>query len=57
VEVKVADFDIKEAVKLLSSDHSLASFNKDIAEELKKKHPSPSRELFSHTLSNQETFL
>jgi hypothetical protein len=36
VEVKVADFDIKEAVKLLSSDHSLASFNEDVAEEFKK---------------------
>jgi hypothetical protein len=30
----------------LSSDDSLASFNEDVAEELKKKHPSPSRELF-----------
>jgi hypothetical protein len=46
VEVKVADFDIKGAIKLLSSDDSLASFNEDVAEELKKKHPSPSRELF-----------
>jgi hypothetical protein len=27
VETKVADFDIKGAVKLLSSDNSLASFN------------------------------
>jgi hypothetical protein len=46
VEAKVADFDIKGAVKLLSSDDSLASFNEDVAEELKKKHPSPFRELF-----------
>jgi hypothetical protein len=46
VEAKVADFDIRGAVKLLSSDDSLASFNKDVAEELKKKHPSPSREFF-----------
>jgi hypothetical protein len=30
----------------LSSDDSLASFNEDVAEELKKKHPLPSRELF-----------
>jgi hypothetical protein len=30
----------------LSSDDSLASLNEDVAEELKKKHPSPSRELF-----------
>jgi hypothetical protein len=33
VEAKVTDFDIKGAVKLLSSDHSLASFNEDVAEE------------------------
>jgi hypothetical protein len=33
VEVKIADFDIKGAVKLLSSDDSLASFNEDVAEE------------------------
>jgi hypothetical protein len=47
VEAKVADFDINGAVKLLlSSDDSLASFNEDVAEELKKKHPSPSRQLF-----------
>jgi hypothetical protein len=37
VETKVADFDIKGAVKLLSSDDSLASFNEDVAEELKTK--------------------
>jgi hypothetical protein len=36
VEAKVADFDIKVAVKLLSSDDSLSSFNEDVAEELKK---------------------
>jgi hypothetical protein len=36
VEAKVADFDIKGAVKLLSSDDSLVSFNEDVAEELKK---------------------
>jgi hypothetical protein len=30
----------------LSSDDSLASFDEDAAEELQKKHPSPSRELF-----------
>jgi hypothetical protein len=51
VKAKVADFDIKRAVKLLSSDDSSASFNEDVAEELKKKHPSPSRELFSQVLS------
>jgi hypothetical protein len=46
VEAKVADFDIKGAVKLLSSDDSLASFKEDVAKELKKKHSSPSREFF-----------
>jgi hypothetical protein len=46
MEAKVANFDIKEAVQLLSSNDSLASFNEDVAEEFKKKHPSPSRELF-----------
>jgi hypothetical protein len=47
LEAKVADFNIKGTVKLLSSDDPLVSFNEDVAEELKKKHPSPSRELFS----------
>jgi hypothetical protein len=46
VEAKVADFDIRGAIKLLFSDDSLASFNGDIAEELKKKYASPSRKLF-----------
>jgi hypothetical protein len=38
VEAKVADFDIRGAIKLLSSDDTLASFNEDVAEELKKKN-------------------
>jgi hypothetical protein len=33
VEAKVSDFDIKRAVKLLSSNDSLAAFNEDVAEE------------------------
>jgi hypothetical protein len=37
VEAKLADFDIRGAIKLLYSDDSLASFNEDVAEELKKK--------------------
>jgi hypothetical protein len=37
VETKVADFDIRGAIKLLSSDDTLASFNEDVAQELKKK--------------------
>jgi hypothetical protein len=36
VEAKVAAFDILN-IKLLFSDDSLASFNEDVAEELKKK--------------------
>jgi hypothetical protein len=58
VEAKVADFDIKGAVKLLSSDDSLASFNEDVAEELKKKsilHHLAN--FFFQTLSKRETFL
>jgi hypothetical protein len=57
VEAKVADFDIKEAVKLLSSDDSLASFNEDFAEELKKNILHHLANFFFQTLSNQETFL
>jgi hypothetical protein len=37
VEAKVADLDIRRAIKLLSSDDSLGLFNEDVAEELKKK--------------------
>jgi hypothetical protein len=36
VEAKVADFNIREAIKLLSSDDSLASFNEGVAKDLKK---------------------
>jgi hypothetical protein len=57
VEAKVADFDIKGAVKLLSSDDSLASFNEDVAEELKKSIVHHLANFFSKTLSNQETCL
>jgi hypothetical protein len=58
VEAKVANFDIKGAVKLLSSDDSLALFNEDVAEELKKKTSfTISRTFFFQTLSKRETFL
>jgi hypothetical protein len=46
VEAKVANFDIRGAVKLLSSDDSLASFNEDVAEELKKTSFTISRTFF-----------
>jgi hypothetical protein len=57
VEAKVADFDIRGAVKLLSSDDSLASFNEDVAEELKKNILHHLANFFSQTLSNQETLV
>jgi hypothetical protein len=58
VEAKVADFDIRGAVKLLSSDDSLASFNEDVAEELKKKNIFHHlAKFFSQTLPNQETLV
>jgi hypothetical protein len=58
VEAKVADFDIRGAVKLLSSDDSLASFNEDVAEELKKKNILYHlANFFFQTLPNQETLV
>jgi uncharacterized protein HemX len=57
VEAKVADFDIKGAVKLLSSDDSLASFNENVAEELKKSILHHLANFFFQTLSKRETFL
>jgi hypothetical protein len=56
VEAKVANFDIKGAVKLLSSDDSLASSMKMLLKNLKKKHPSPSRELFFPDAFKTEDF-
>jgi hypothetical protein len=38
VKAKVADFNIRGTIKLLSSDDSFASFNEDVAEELKKNN-------------------
>jgi hypothetical protein len=58
VEAKVTDFDIRGAIKLLSSDDSLASFNEDVAEEFKKKNILHHlANFFSQTLPHQETFL
>jgi uncharacterized protein YkwD len=54
VEAKVADFDIRGAVKLLSWDDSLASFNEDVAKELKKKTSfTISRTFFSRTFKTR----
>jgi hypothetical protein len=47
MEAKVTDFDIRGAIKLLSSDDSLAAFNEDVAEELKKTSFTISRTFFS----------
>lgn len=43
VESKVADFDIKGAVKLLSSSESFAPTNVNTLQQLQSKHPQPSR--------------
>jgi tagatose-1,6-bisphosphate aldolase len=53
VEAKVADFDIRGTIKLLSSDDSLASFNEDVVEELKKNILHHLANFFSQTLLNQ----
>ncbi|KAL1448357.1 hypothetical protein WDU94_014016 [Cyamophila willieti] len=45
IEAKVSDFDIKGAIKVLSSDDTLAPFDQETLEALKTKHPTPSREL------------
>lgn len=41
----MADGDIQGAVRLLSSEDSIASMNSDTLSKLQEKHPSPSREL------------
>lgn len=42
-EAKLADFDVRGAVKLMSSTDSLAINSRDTFDELNKKHPEPSR--------------
>ena len=39
VETKIADGDITGAVRILSSDTTLAPFNEEVAEALRSKHP------------------
>jgi hypothetical protein len=56
VETKVADFDIKGPVKLLSSDDSSASFNEDVAEELKKKNPRHLANFFPRSFQTRKLF-
>ncbi len=45
VEAKLADFDIRGAVTLMSSTDTLAMNSRETYEELLKKHPHPSRNL------------
>jgi hypothetical protein len=64
VEAKVADFNIRGAIKLLSSDDSLASFNegvaikKNILHHLANFFPRrfQTRRLFFNTYSMSKTF-
>jgi hypothetical protein len=56
VEAKVADFDIRGAIKLLSSDDSLASFNEDVAEELEKKSFTISRTFLPRRFQTRRVF-
>jgi hypothetical protein len=54
----VNDFDIKGAIKLLSSEDSLASFYDTVFQALKKKHPKPSRHLsYPNPPENNHHFL
>jgi hypothetical protein len=56
VEAKVADFDIRGVIKLLSSDDSLASFNEDVAEELEKKSFTISRTFLPRRFQTRRVF-
>lgn len=49
VESKVADFDVKGAVKLVGSLESIAPSNTNTLRQLQSKHPQPSRHLFLPT--------
>lgn len=54
---KVADFDVKGAVKLLCSEDTFAPYNEDTIIKLKGKHPSPSRILnFPDNPTEEESF-
>lgn len=43
IENKISDFDIKGAVRLISSDDTFAPYNEDTLNSLRAKHPPPSR--------------
>lgn len=55
IEAKVADFDIRGAVRLLTSNDSLAISNANTLSELQKKHPAPSRPLILPDKPTKET--
>lgn len=57
VEGKVADFDVQGAVRLLCSEDSFAPMNQDTLNQLKLKHPSPSRSLNFPSRPNAELSL
>lgn len=45
IESKLADFDIKGAVNIISSNDTVADYNDETYNQLLNKHPCPSREL------------
>lgn len=58
VEAKVSEFDVKGALKLLSSNESFAKANADTLSQLQSKHPQPSRPLLfpPPPTNNEESF-
>lgn len=45
IEAKIADGDVQGAIRILSSEETIAPQNKETFEKLVEKHPPPSREL------------
>lgn len=56
IESKVADFDVRGAIKLLCSNDSFAPNNESTINELKEKHPSPSRPFLPPPPAEDEHF-
>lgn len=44
IESELADLDVRGFIKIISSNNKLANFS-ELYDELKKKHPAPTREL------------
>lgn len=58
IEAKIADGDIKGAVRILSSTDEFATVSPSVLEELKKKHPAPSRPLsFPEAPKDSDSYL